>query len=81
MKNLGQILRHEKKVWSQNGEDGVIQAVFDAIGFTNRFYVEFGVGDGSECNSRLLSENGWNGLWMDACANENNNVMRASIDA
>jgi len=55
----------EKKIYSQNGEDGIIEFIFSKIGTTNKFYVEFGVWDGLECNSRLLKEHGWNGLWMD----------------
>ena len=56
---------HERKVSSQNGEDGVIEAVFAAIGETNRYFVEFGVGDAVECNTALLLERGWQGLMMD----------------
>jgi hypothetical protein len=59
----------EQKVYSQNGEDGVIQAIFAAIGVTNRYFVEFGCEDGSECNTANLLDQGWTGLWMDA-ANE-----------
>jgi hypothetical protein len=67
--------RCELKVYSQNGEDGIIMEVFSIIGATNRIAVEFGVGDGRECNSaNLLLNLGWNGLLMDA---DGENVRRA----
>ena len=53
-------------LFSQNGEDGILDLIFGKVGVTNRFYVEFGVEDGSECNSRFLREvRGWSGLAMD----------------
>lgn len=55
----------ERKVYSQNGEDGVIAAIFGLLGVTNRFFVEFGCEDATECNTRYLLENGWTGLLMD----------------
>jgi hypothetical protein len=55
----------ESKKYSQNGEDGILEKIFKTIGTTNKFYVEFGVEDGSECNSRLLKEKKWSGIWMD----------------
>jgi hypothetical protein len=58
--------KYEEKVFSQNGEDGIIQGILNFIGDTNRYYVEFGVNDGVECNTRLLREKyGWKGLSMD----------------
>ena len=51
--------------YSQNGEDGVIELLFAELGTTNRFFVEFGCGDGSECNGAYLLEHGWSGLQMD----------------
>jgi hypothetical protein len=40
---------------------------FKRIGTKNKFYVEVGTEDGSECNSRLLREHaGWNGIMIDA---------------
>ncbi len=58
--------RFESKVYSQAGEDGIIREIFSRIGVTNRFFVEFGSGDGQENNSVFLLRSGWSGLWMDA---------------
>ena len=55
----------EKKIYSQNGEDGILDFIFRTIETTNKFCIEIGVGDCTECNSRLLLENGWNGLLLD----------------
>lgn len=57
----------ERKYFSQNGEDGIIEEVFKRIGILNHYYVEFGTEDGSECNTRYLREKlGFSGLLMDA---------------
>ncbi|TPX52773.1 hypothetical protein SeMB42_g01177 [Synchytrium endobioticum] len=61
--NIGE---HELKVFSQNGEDGILHYVFSNIGHGDRYYVEFGSSNASECNTRLLYENnGWDGILMD----------------
>ena len=44
----------EKKYFSQNKEDGVIEEVFNQLGVTDKIYVEFGVESCSECNTRYL---------------------------
>lgn len=56
----------EFKSYSQNGEDGLIKEIFERIGTTNKFFVEFGVQDGLETNSTLLILKGWNGVWIEA---------------
>lgn len=57
----------EKRMYSENGEDGIIEYIFSVAGITNKFFVEFGVYNGKECNTRYLREKkGWNGLMMDA---------------
>ena len=42
------------KHFSQNDEDGAIEAIFDKIGTKDKIYVEFGVEDCNECNTRYL---------------------------
>jgi hypothetical protein len=67
----------EKKIFSQNGEDGIIEEIFNRIGTTNKYFVEFGVENGKECNTRyLLEKNAWSGLWMDGCS-ENARLARS----
>lgn len=65
-KNQFRINEFEKKIYSQNGEDGIIDYIFSKIKTTNKFSVEFGVGDGFESNTAyLLEKKNWNGLMMD----------------
>ncbi len=56
---------HGYKVFSQSDEDGIISAIFDRIGRTNKTFVEFGVGDGLENNTVALLYEGWSGLWIE----------------
>lgn len=60
--------RFEHKVFSQNGEDGVIAEIFRRIGTTDRMFVEIGVGNGLECNTTYLLWKGWKGIWLDGDA-------------
>jgi hypothetical protein len=65
--SLIDLSKYEKKVYSQNGEDGVLEKIFDLINPTNKFFVEFGCGNGSECNTRYLRQfHGFDGLLLDS---------------
>jgi hypothetical protein len=60
------IKRHEIKLYSQNGEDGILLHIFSRIGVKNHKFVEFGIGDAKECNTANLTLNfGWKSLLMD----------------
>lgn len=60
------LTRFELKVFSQNGEDGVIAEVLRRIGTTTRTFVEFGIGTGIEGNCVYLADVlGWSGLFIE----------------
>lgn len=57
----------EFKVFSQWGEDGIIQYLISRIAIENKIFVEFGVQDYSESNTRFLMINdNWTGLVIDS---------------
>lgn len=65
---------YEKRVFSQNYEDGITEYLLSVIPNKNKYYVEFGVEDGTQCNTRYLREYlGFNGLMMDG-SNENHEI-------
>ncbi len=56
----------ERREYSQNGEDGIFEAIFTMAGTTNKYFVEFGAEDGVQSNTRYLQKHkGWTGLLMD----------------
>ncbi len=61
--------RHAKRVHSQNGEDGIVEAIFQCLAPRSKFFVEFGVGpnaDGHlEGNCVNLVNSGWRGVLLD----------------
>jgi hypothetical protein len=62
-KNLHQL---EFQVFSQFGEDGIIQYLVNTIDIPNKVFVEFGVEDYVESNTRLLLvNNNWRGMVLD----------------
>lgn len=56
----------ELRVFSQAGEDGIIQYLIRHLPIERPIFVEFGVEDYSEANTRfLLKHNAWSGLVID----------------
>jgi Glycosyltransferase sugar-binding region containing DXD motif len=57
---------YERKVFSQNGEDGITLRLLDLIGCHEGFYLEIGTESGAECNTRILrGRPGFTGLLLD----------------
>jgi hypothetical protein len=70
----------EFKVYSQWGEDGIIQFLVRNVPIENRKFVEFGVQDYKESNTRfLLQHDSWSGLVMDCSADEIEKIRRDGL--
>ena len=70
-KKISQLEEVEFQVFSQFGEDGIIQWLIHNVEIENKIFVEFGVEDYVEANTRfLLMNNNWSGLVIDG-SNEN----------
>lgn len=65
---LNKIEQSEKSIYSQHGEDGVIEYLLQKIPISHRYIVEFGAYDGvGMSNSRHLIKNkGWNSFLIEA---------------
>lgn len=56
--------RFGKKYFSQSDEDGLTIETVNRLGIKNGTFLEFGVGNGLECNSIILLAKGWRGVWV-----------------
>ena len=66
-KNLNEA---EYKVFSQTGEDGILDFILNKLQISNTKFVEIGVGDYSEANTRFIYENSFSeGLIIDVIDN------------
>ena len=65
------IVGSEFRVFSQWGEDGIIQHLLRSIEVSRKIFVEFGVQNYTESNTRfLLINNNWSGLVIDGGSEE-----------
>lgn len=70
---------YEFQVFSQFGDDGIIQRLIRGLKIEEQTFVEFGVQDYSESNTRfLLINNNWRGLILD-CSEESMDQVRRSV--
>lgn len=65
-KNIIRLNEVEFSVFSQFGDDGIIQFLIENIDIPNKTFIEFGVENYTESNTRfLLINNNWSGLVID----------------
>lgn len=69
----------EFRVFSQFGDDGIIQWLINNINFRERSFIEFGVQDYRESNTRfLLMNNNWSGFVIDGSARNVQKIRSSS---
>jgi len=69
----------EFSVFSQFGDDGIIQWLINNLNIENKYFVEFGVEDYLESNTRfLMINNNWSGFVMDGCESNVNKIINSS---
>jgi hypothetical protein len=76
--------KHAASVYSQGGEDGILQRIFDEIGAPSRFFVEFGAWDGLHLSNtaHLRLDHGWQGLLLEGSDRADGQlVQRERVDA
>lgn len=67
----------EYKVFSQWNDDGIIQFLVENLNIPNKVFIEFGVENYTEANTRfLLMNNNWRGLILDGSASNIEHVKR-----
>jgi hypothetical protein len=72
----------EYKVFSQFGDDGIIQYLINKIDIPNHSFIEFGVENYKESNTRfLLINDNWSGLVIDGSADNINYINNDIISS
>lgn len=75
-----ELAAHESKVYSQWGEDGILQYLVRKVAVSRRIFVEFGVQDYTEANTRFLMINDqWSGLILDGSEHHIASIRRDPI--
>lgn len=75
LSNSKKIIDHEFKIFSQWGDDGIIQYLIQNIEIENKCFIEFGVEDYLESNTRFLMMNdNWEGFVMDGSTDAINSL-------
>ena len=64
---MASVLEKKKNIYTQNGEDGIIQYIFEKLSIDNGKFIEFGAWDGKFfSNTYNLFLQGWNGIYIEA---------------
>ena len=60
------LFKTRKNLYSQHGEDGILEALLDAVGLQTGYFVEFGAWDGKHwSNTYACYERGWAGCYIE----------------
>jgi len=73
---------YRRDVTSQNGEDGIIERIFEIVGTANKWCVEFGAWDGKLYSNtwNLIANHGWTGLLIEGSRERFEDLRRTYAD-
>lgn len=71
----------EAKYTSQAGEDGVLESIYNKIGFKSRYLVEFGAASGPSNSTNLIKKHNFSGLLMDGKSSNNRMIKKEFVTA
>lgn len=78
--NVKNLHSREFRVYSQWGEDGILQFLINNVHIDNKYFVEFGVENYTESNTRFLMINdNWSGLIIDGSSNNIDYIKKDRI--
>jgi len=62
------LTKRSRKIYSQHGEEGIIEAIFEVIGIANKWCVEFGAWDGVHLSNTcfFIKEMHWRAIQIEA---------------
>lgn len=67
---MNSILVHKRNDYSQNGEDGIIEYIFNKLGIDEGRFIEFGAWDGKYLsNTYALVQKQWSGVYIECDRN------------
>jgi hypothetical protein len=71
------ILDHRNNIFSQNGEDGVIEYILDKLNITSGTCCEFGAWDGKHLSNtfNLIKNKEWKGLYIESDENKYKDLL------
>lgn len=79
-KGASSFTAHEFQVYSQWGEDGLIQRLIREVKIARKIFVEFGVETYTEANTRfLLVNDNWSGLVLDGGESNIRTIRRSDV--
>lgn len=72
--------RFWKQVYSQSGEDGILEKIFNELEINQGWFCEFGAGNGSNIsNTRIFREKGWSGVLIEGDEERFNSLIGSGI--
>jgi len=70
--------KYRRRVYSQSGEDGILEKLFESLNIKEGWFCEFGAGDGNNIsNTKIFREKGWSGVLIEGDTDRFNKMNKA----